>query len=129
MRIGQEMARSSQQAPVSFKCPRSAGACRSRSTLSLLVLLSNHRWAGAVCTSWSCPLVRGQAVSTGHGLFTALVSAIWKAFQSDLNTSSLLSFPTHPFCPLPWTLCGLLLQGKCGLGQDALKLTQPLSDL
>lgn len=79
MRMGHEMARSSQQAPVSFKCPWSAGACRNRSTLSLLVL-SSYRWwrwgGGAVCTSWSCVLGRGQAVSTGQGLFTALISAI-----------------------------------------------------
>ena len=36
MRRGQERARSSQRAPVYFKCPWSAGASRSRSTLSPL---------------------------------------------------------------------------------------------
>ena len=96
---------------------------------SFSVLLSSHRWAGAVCTTWSCLLGRGQAVSTGQGLFTAPVSAIWKAFQSEPEHIIPPFFPYSSLLSLPWTLCGLLLQGKCGLGEDALKLTQPLSDL
>ena len=55
-----------------------------------------------------------------HGIFQARVLE-WGAIAFSAF------FPYSSFLSLPWTLCGHLLQGKCGLGEDAPKLTQRLS--